>query len=96
MAVGGFVLLFLACGVVTFPLGLLGLRILATLSSTGRLARRLDRSFDDILTVLILTWLVGAFAFYAVALYFDRQKSCEERRTTMLSEECRKHSDLED
>ena len=42
MAVGHLFLYFLACGAATFPLTLIVLRVLAGLSASGRLARRID------------------------------------------------------
>jgi hypothetical protein len=90
MAIGEFLLFFLACGVVTFPLTLIALRIVASLSPSGRIARKLDDSFEKALTVSLIVWLLGAFVFYGVALYMERQKLCKDQRTTQLTYECRK------
>jgi hypothetical protein len=34
--------------------------------------------------------VLGAFVFYGVALYIERQSDCAEQRTTQLTYECRK------
>ena len=90
MAIGHLLLYFLACGAVTFPLTLIGLRLLAGLSSSGRLARRIDASFEKALTISFIVWILGAFVFYVVALHLERQKQCADQRTTQLTYECRK------
>lgn len=90
MAIGHLLLYFLACGAATFPLTLIALRVLAALSASGRLARRIDASFEKALTISFIVWLVGAFAFYIVALHIERQKQCVDQRTTQLTYECRR------
>ena len=90
MAIGPIILLFLACGALTFPLTLVALRWLAALSSSGGMARRLDETFEKALTVSIMIWIAGAFAFYAVALQLERRKPCDDQRTNQLTYECRK------
>ena len=90
MAVGHLFLYFLACGAATFPLTLIVLRLLAGLSASGRLARRIDASFEKALTISFIVWVLGAFAFYIVALHLERQKQCADQRTTQLTYECRK------
>ena len=90
MAIGHLLLYFLACGAATFPLTLIALRVLAALSASGRLARRIDASFEKALTISFIVWLVGAFAFYIVALHIERQKQCVDQRTTQLTHECRR------
>jgi len=87
MAIGHLLLFFLACGVATF---LIAMRVVASLSPGGRIARKLDDTFETALTVSIIVWVLGAFVFYGVALYFERQKDCAEQRTTQLTYECRK------
>ncbi len=89
MAVGHLFLYFLACGAATFPLTLIVLRLLAGLSASGRLARRIDASFEKALTISFIVWILGAFAFYIVALHLERQKQCADQRTTQLTYECR-------
>ena len=89
MAVGHLLLYFLACGAATFPLTLILLRVLASLSSSGRLARRIDASFEKALTISFIVWVLGAFAFYVIALHLERQKQCADQRTTQLTYECR-------
>ena len=71
-------------------LTLIGLRLLAGLSASGRLARRIDASFEKALTISFIVWILGAFAFYIVALHLERQKQCADQRTTQLTYECRK------
>lgn len=90
MAIGHFLLFFLACGAVTFPLTLFAVRALASLSGNGRLARRIDGAFEKALTIAIIVWLLGAFAFYGVTLYLERQRYCSDQRTNQLTYECRK------
>ena len=90
MAIGNLLLFFLACGVATFPLTLIAMRVVASLSADGRIARKLDDTFEKALTVSIIVWVLGAFVFYGVALYFERQRDCAEQRTTQLTYECRK------
>jgi len=89
-AMGHFLLFFLACGVATFPLTLIAMRVVASLSPGGRIARKLDGTFETALTVSIVIWLLGAFVFYGVALYMERQRDCADQRTTQLTYECRK------
>ncbi len=96
MAIGHLLLFFLACGAVTFPLTLFGLRMLAGLSASGRLARRIDASFEKALTISFIVWVLGAFVFYIVALHLERQKQCADQRTTQLTYECRKLFEQQD
>jgi uncharacterized paraquat-inducible protein A len=90
MAIGNLLLFFLACGVATFPLTLIAMRVVASLAPGGRIARKLDDTFEAALTVSIMVWLLGAFVFYGVSLYFERQRDCSDQRTTQLTYECRK------
>jgi len=90
MTIGHLLLFFLACGVATFPLTLIAMRVVAALSPGGRTARKLDDTFEKALTISIIVWLLGAFVFYGVSLYIERQKDCSEQRTTQLTYECRK------
>ena len=90
MAIGNLLLFFLACGVATFPLTLIAMRVVASLSPGSRVARKLDETFETALTVSIIVWVLGAFVFYGVALYMERQKDCADQRTTQLIYECRK------
>jgi hypothetical protein len=90
MAIEHLLLFFLACGAVTFPLTLFAVRAVASLSGAGRLARKIDGVFEKALTISIMVWLVGAFVFYGVALYLERQKICDHQRTNQLTYECRK------
>jgi hypothetical protein len=90
MTIGHLLLYFLACGVATFPLTLIAMRVAASLSPGGRIARKLDETFEAALTVSLIVWLLGAFVFYGVALYIERQNDCAEQRTTQLTYECRK------
>jgi hypothetical protein len=89
-AMGHLLLFFLACGVATFPLTLIAMRVVASLSPGGRIARKLDDTFETALTVSIVIWLLGAFVFYGVALYMERERGCADQRTTQLTYECRK------
>ena len=90
MAIGHLLLFFLACGVATFPLTLIAMRVVASLSSGGRIARKLDDTFEAALTISLVVWLLGAFVFYGVALYIERKSDCADQRTTQLTYECRK------
>ena len=90
MTIGQFLLYFVACGVATFPLMLIGMRVVAALSPGSRIARKLDETFEAALTISIVVWLLGAFVFYAVALYIERKSDCADQRTTQLTYECRK------
>ena len=90
MAIGHLLLFFLACGVATFPLTLIAMRVVASLSAGGRIARKLDDTLEKALTVSIIVWVLGAFVFYGIALYIEREKSCADQRTTQLTYECRK------
>jgi len=90
MTIGHLLLYFLACGVATFPLTLIAMRVAASLSPGGRIARKLDETFEAALTVSLIVWLLGAFVYYGVALYIERQNDCAEQRTTQLTYECRK------
>ena len=64
MAIGHLLLFFLACGVATFPLTLIALRVVASLAPGGRIARKLDDTFEAALTVSFVVWVLGAFVFY--------------------------------
>ena len=90
MTIGNLLLYFLACGVAAFPLTLIGMRVVASLSPGSRIARKLDDTFEAALTISLVVWLLGAFVFYGVALYLERQRDCSEQRTTQLTYECRK------
>lgn len=90
MTIGHFLLYFLACGVATFPLALIAMRVVAALAPGGRIARKLDDAFEAALTISVILWVLGAFVFYGVSLYVERQKDCSEQRTTQLTYECRK------
>jgi uncharacterized membrane protein YvlD (DUF360 family) len=90
MTIGHLLLYFLACGVATFPLALIAMRVVASLSPASRIARKLDATFEAALTISIIVWLLGAFVFYGVSLYVERQKDCSEQRTTQITYECRK------
>ena len=90
MAIEHILLFFLACGVATFPLTLIAMRVVASLSPGGRIARKLGETFETALTVSIMIWVLGAFVFYGIALYKERQKDCADQRTTQLPYECRK------
>ena len=90
MTIGDLLLYFLACGVATFPLTLIAMRVVASLAPGGRIARKLDETFEAALTISLVVWVLGAFAFYGVALYIERQSDCAEQRTTQLTYECRK------
>jgi hypothetical protein len=90
MTIGHLLLYFLACGVATFPLTLIAMRVVASLAPGGRIARKLDQTFEAALTVSLVVWVLGAFVFYGVALYIERQSDCAEQRTTQLTYECRK------
>ena len=96
MAIGPLLLLFLACGAMTFPLTLIAIRCLAALSPSGRIARKLDETFEKALTISVMVWLIGAFAFYAIALHLERRKPCDDQRTNQLTYECRKLYGQED
>ena len=90
MTIGNLLLYFLACGVATFPLTLIGMRVVASLSPGSRIARKLDDTFEAALTISLVVWLLGAFVFYGVALYIERKSDCADQRTTQLTYECRK------
>src|SRR5262245_25808419 len=82
-------LFFIACGAATFPLTLIALRYIASLSPAGRVAHKLDSTFEKALSVSIMVWIVGALIFYVVALYVERKKPCTEQHTNQLTDACR-------
>ncbi len=90
MTIGQLLLYFLACGVAAFPLTLIAVRVVTAFSPGGRIARKVDNAFETALTVAIIVWLLGAFVFYGVTLYIERQKDCADQRTTQLTYECRR------
>ena len=90
MTIGHLLLYFLAGGVATFPLTLIAMRVVASLAPEGRVARKLDSTFEAALTISLVVWMLGAFVFYGVSLYIERQSDCAEQRTTQLTYECRK------
>ncbi len=90
MAIEHLFLFFLACGAVTFPLSLVAVRAIASLSPAGRIVQKIDSTFEKALTVSIMVWIVGALVFYAIALHYERQKPCTQQHTNQLTTECRK------
>ena len=93
---GTLVLFFLACGAATFPLSLMALRYAASLAPQSRLARGIGNGFETALSLSFVIWLVGALAFYAVALEVERQKPCDDQHTNQLTSECRRLYGLQD
>jgi hypothetical protein len=81
---------FIACGAATFPLTLMAVRFIASLSPAGRMAQKIDNTFEKALTASIIIWIVGALIFYYVALHIERQKPCLDQHTNQLTAECRK------
>jgi uncharacterized membrane protein YbhN (UPF0104 family) len=96
MTIEKLLLLLLACGAATLPLSLVALRCAASLAPEGRLSRKLTGNFEVALSLSVVIWLVGALAFYVIALELEHQKPCEIQRTNQLSAECRKYFRLED
>lgn len=96
MAIETLFLFFLACGAATFPLTLTAVRCIASLSPAGRIAQKIDNTFEKALTISIMIWIAGALIFYAVALEIERQKPCTEQNTNQLTAECRKLFGQED
>jgi hypothetical protein len=66
MAIGHLLLFFLACGVATFPLTLIAMRVVASLAPGGRIARKLDDTFEKALTASIVVWVLAAFVSTAL------------------------------
>jgi hypothetical protein len=91
MTIEKLLLLFLACGAATFPLGLVALRCAALLVPESRLSRNLTGNFEAAPCLSILIWLIGALVFYFAALEREHQKACADQRTNQLTVECRKY-----
>ncbi len=89
MSVEYLFLFFIACGAATFPLTLMALRCIASLSPAGRIAHKIDNTFEKALSVSIMVWIVGALVFYVVALHIERKKPCTEQHTNQLTDACR-------
>jgi hypothetical protein len=89
MSVEYLFLFFIACGAATFPLTLMALRTIASLSPASRIAHKIDNSFEKALSVSIMVWIVGALIFYVVALHIERKKPCTEQHTNQLTDACR-------
>jgi len=68
MSVENLFLFFLACGAATFPLSLVLMRWFASFAPSTSLSRRIERSYEPALSLSLVIWIVGALAFYAVAL----------------------------
>lgn len=83
-------LFFIACGAATFPLTLMAVRFVASLSPAGRIAQKADNTFEKALTASIIIWIVGALIFYSIALHIERKKPCLDQHTNQLTPECRK------
>ena len=96
MAIEHLFLFFLACGAATFPLTLIAVRAITSLSPTGRVAQKVDNTFEKALTISFMVWIVGAMVFYAIALEIERQKPCAQQHTNQLTAECRKLFGQED
>lgn len=90
MSVENLSLFFIACGAATFPLTLMAVRLIASLSPAGRIAQKIDNTFEKALTLSIIIWLVGALIFYTVALHIERKKPCTEQHTNQLTDDCRR------
>jgi len=90
MSVENLFLFFIACGAATFPLTLMAVRLIASLSPAGRIAHKIDSTFEKALTASIVIWIVGALIFYTVALHIERQKPCLDQHTNQLTPQCRK------
>ena len=90
MTLAHLVLFFLACGAATFPLTLVAVRYAASLSAASALSQKIGRGFETALSLSFVIWLLGALAFYAIALQIERQKPCDDQHTNQLTPECRK------
>ena len=90
MTLATLALFYLACGAATFPLSLIALRYAASLSPASRLAQRIGSGFEAALSLSLVIWIVGATAFYVVALQIERQKACDQQHTNQLTAPCRK------
>jgi hypothetical protein len=90
MGVETLFLFFIACGAASFPLTLMAVRLVASLSPGGRIAQKADSTFEKALTASIIVWIVGALIFYAIALHIERKKPCLDQHTNQLTPECRK------
>jgi hypothetical protein len=90
MNVEHLVLYFLACGAATFPLTLSAVYLGRSLWSRSGRASGNAAAFERALTVSIVIWIVGALAFYAVAVQIERRKPCIEQHTNQLTDFCKK------
>ena len=90
MAVANLFLYFLACGAATFPLTISAVYLVGALwggsGGSGGSGSTLERA----LTLSVIIWIVGALAFYAVAVQIERRKPCIEQHTNQLTNFCKK------
>ncbi len=90
MTLGGLTLIYLACGAATFPLSIVVLRFIVSLSAPNGEAREIDNVFDRAIDVSVFLWIVGGLVFYFCAAHIERRKPCGEQRTNQLTAECRR------
>ena len=89
MSVENLFLYFLACGAVTFPLGLTLVRWIASFAPNTTVSRRIERSYEPVLSLSIVVWIVGALIFYVIALHIERKKPCVDQHTNQLTAQCK-------
>lgn len=90
MTLEAFILIFLACGAATLPLGIAALRFFVSLSAPKGETPQVDHAFDRAIGVTVFLWIVGGMAFYFVSAHIERRKPCGEQRTNQLTAECRR------
>lgn len=90
MAVLTVILLYLACGVATFPLTILLIRGVVSVAAPSRATPALHRHLDNAMGWSITAWILGVFVFYAAAILIEWRKPCDEQRTNQLTYECKK------
>ena len=82
-------LVYLACGVATFPLSIAAIRLVVSLAAPARVTERASRVFDEAYGWSVALWIAGALLFYFYALSLEHLKPCLEQRTNQISRDCR-------
>jgi hypothetical protein len=84
-------LLYLACGAATFPLTIMLVRGVVSVTAPARATPAFHQRLDNATGWSITVWILGVFVFYATAILMERRKPCEDQRTNQLTYECKKY-----
>lgn len=86
----GLVLLYLACGALTFPLTIGLVRAVVRVAAPARATPAFHDRLDRTLAGLIVAWILGVLIAYAVLVLIEHQRPCTDQRTNQLTDECKR------